>query len=61
MFTAFVEITVYSFVIEIQNTSSDTSLNFIFKVRSHCSSVSCSSCRLSKFCESGENPTKGDS
>jgi hypothetical protein len=60
MFTAFAEITGYSFLIEIQNTSGDTSLNFIFKVRSHCSSVSCSSsCRLNKFCEFGENSTKG--
>jgi hypothetical protein len=59
MFIAFSEITGYSFVIEIQNTSGDTSLKFIFKVRSHYSSVSYFSCRLSKFCEFGENSTKG--
>jgi hypothetical protein len=32
MFIALAEITGYSFLIEIQNTSGDTSLNFIFKV-----------------------------
>jgi hypothetical protein len=48
------------FLIEIQNTSGDTSLNFIFRVQSHCSSVSSSSsCKLSKFCDFGENSIKG--
>jgi hypothetical protein len=59
MFTAFAEITGYSFLIEIQNTSGDTSLNLMFKVRLHCSLVCCcSSCRLNKFFEFGENSTK---
>ena len=50
----------YSRFAEIQNLSSSTSLNFIFKVRSHCNSLSSSSsCRLSRFSVLGENSVKG--
>ncbi len=57
---AFTEITGYSCFAEIQNLSGDASLNFIFKVRLHCSSLSSSSsCRLSRFPVLGENSVKG--
>jgi len=58
MFTCLAEITKYFIFIEIRNTSHVTSLNCILKAWSHCSSVSCCSCSLSKFSEFGENPTK---
>ncbi len=56
---AFTEMTGFSCFAEIQNLPSDTSLNFIFKVQSHCSSLSSSSsCRLSRFRVLGENSVK---
>jgi len=58
MFTGLAEITKFFIFIEIQNTSRVTSLNFIFKAWSHCSSVSCCSCILSKVPEFWENSTK---
>ncbi len=55
-----IEMTGYSCFAEIQNLSSDTLLNLIFKVRLHCSSLSSSSsCRLSRFSELGETSVKG--
>ncbi len=57
---AFTEMRGYSCFAEIQNLSSDTSLNLIFKVRLHCSLLSSSSsCRLSRFSVLGENSVKG--
>ncbi len=55
----FTEMTGYSCFAEIQNLSSDPSLNFIFKVQSHCCSFSSSSCRISRFSVLEENSVKG--